>query len=46
MADLKPETITLFKDMVQRKGEFLKYLAKHGNEFERAAASVILEAGA
>ena len=46
MAELKPETITMFKDMVQRKGEFLQYLAKHGNDFERAAASVILDAGA
>ena len=45
MADLKPETITMFKDLVLRKGEFLQYLAKHGNDFERAAASVILEAG-
>ena len=45
MADLKPETITMFKDMVLCKGEFLQYLAKHGNDFERAAASVILEAG-
>ena len=44
MADLKPETITMFKDMVQRKGDFLRYLAKHGNEWERAAASVVLEA--
>ena len=45
MADLKPETIAMFRDMIQRKGEFLQYLAKHGNDFERAAASVILEAG-
>ena len=45
MADLKPETVTLFNGMVQRKGEFLEYLAKHGNDFERAAASVVLEAG-
>lgn len=46
MTDLKPETINMFKDMVLRKGEFLEYLAKHGNDFERAAASVVLEAGA
>lgn len=44
MADLKPETVSIFSDMVQRKGDFLKYLAKHGNDFERAAASVVLEA--
>jgi hypothetical protein len=46
MTDLKPESITMFKDLVQRKAEFLIYLSKHGNDFERAAASVILEAGA
>lgn len=45
MDKLKPETIALFRDMVQRKGDFLQYLAKHGNDFERAAASVVLEAG-
>ena len=45
MTDLKPETITMFKDMTQRKGDFLRYLARHGNDFERAAAAVVLEAG-
>lgn len=45
MADLKPETVALFRDMVNRKGEFLKYLEKHGNQWERAAAMVVLEAG-
>ena len=44
MDKLKPETVALFRDMVQRKGEFLQYLAKHGNDFEKAAACVILEA--
>jgi len=45
MTDLKPETKTMFCDMVQRKGEFLRYLAQHGNDFERAVASVVLEVG-
>lgn len=44
MTELKPETIATFTDMVDRKGDFIKYLQKHGNDFERAAASVILGA--
>jgi len=45
MTDLTPETVALFRDMVQRKGDFLRYLQEHGNKWEQAVASVVLEAG-
>lgn len=45
VSDLKPETVATFKNMCNTKPEFLRHLAKFGNEFERAAAELILNVG-
>lgn len=39
----KPETVTKFTVMYAEKREFLEHLQKFGNDFERGAASLVIE---
>lgn len=39
----KPETIANFKEMYSQKKEFLEYLKRFGNQWEKAAASVVID---
>ena len=45
VSDFKPETVTTFRKMYSEKKEFLEYLSKFGNDFEKAAATLVLKVG-
>ena len=44
-SEFKPETVEAFKKICSEKKEFLEYLSKFGNDFEKAAAGVVLKIG-
>jgi hypothetical protein len=45
ISEFKPETIETFRKIYSEKKEFLEYLSKFGNGFEKAAADVVLKIG-
>lgn len=45
VSELKPETVTTFKKMYSEKKDFLEYLSKFGNDFEKSAAALVIKIG-
>lgn len=45
ISEFKPETVTAFKKMYSEKKDFLEYTSKFGNDFEKAAATLVLIVG-
>jgi hypothetical protein len=45
VSEFKPETLTIFRKMCSEQKEFLEYLSKFGNVFEKAAADLVLKVG-
>jgi hypothetical protein len=42
LSDFKPETVTTFKKMYSEKKEFLEHLSKYWTDFEKVAASLVI----